>query len=67
MADEPNQTTQAETKKEYTEKERASMIMRAEIEHWRYLEKGVGVNREMVARKIGALRFVLGLLEKNLQ
>lgn len=67
MADEANQTNQAEPKKEYTEKERALMIMKAEIEHWRYLEKGVGVNREMVARKIGALRFVLGLLEKNLQ
>lgn len=51
-------------KKPLTDKERAALIINGEIAHWRHLEKGVGSDKTFVAKKIGALRFVAGLIEK---
>ena len=59
-----NNETTSQPKPQASDKERAIMIVKGEIEHWRYLEKGIGVNKEIVAKKIGALRFVIGQLEK---
>lgn len=53
-----------ENKKPLTDKERATLIINMEIAHWRHLEKGVGADKTYVAKKIGALRFIAGLIEK---
>jgi len=47
-----------------TEKERAVLIIKGQIATWRHLEKALMLDEKKVAKKVGALRFVLGLIEK---
>ena len=48
-----------------SEKERAMMIVKAQIAHWRKLEEITGVSKELVAKKIGGLKMVLSYIEKH--
>jgi hypothetical protein len=50
--------------KKLSDKERAVLILKGEIAHWRHLEKGLGADKSLIAKKIGAIRFVMGLVEK---
>lgn len=48
-----------------TDKERAMMIIKSQIAHWRKLEEILGTKKEVVAKKIGALKMVLGYIEAH--
>jgi len=56
--------TATQEKKPLSDKERAIRVVEGQIYHWRFLEKALGLDKTFIARKVGALRFVLGQLEK---
>lgn len=48
-----------------TEKERMIKILESEERHWKYLEKGIGISPEIVAKKIGGIRAVKSYIENH--
>lgn len=49
---------------ELNQKDRATLILEGEIAHWRHLEKGLGVDKTYISKKIGSLRMVLDLIKQ---
>ncbi|OGI38891.1 MAG: hypothetical protein A2612_01555 [Candidatus Moranbacteria bacterium RIFOXYD1_FULL_44_12] len=47
-----------------TDKERALLILKGQIATWRHLEKVFLIDQAKIAKKVGAIRFVSGLIEK---
>jgi hypothetical protein len=52
------------TEKQLSDKERALLILKGMIAHFRHLEKALMLDETKIAKKVGALRFVSGLIEK---
>jgi len=51
--------------KKLTDEERVRLILKAEINHWRSLEKALYIDKVAVAKRIGGLRFVEDYLTKK--
>lgn len=54
-----------EKKPQISDKERAIGIIKSQIAHWRKLEEILGTPKEVVAKKIGGLKYVIGFIEKK--
>ena len=53
-----------EPEKRLTDNERADLILRSEINHWRLLEKALYIDKIAVSKRIGGLRFLAGMIKK---